>query len=171
MSFISKAWTWVKKEFTSFETGGIKVAVAVTEDINTALNSGDVDDIQEALAAVDPNLAPLSAEVVAQAKVTVPKVLADELGLETLIADPTPTQAQAWLMSVVSAFGNATLIQKSKLYSTLAVQLAQIYGATIANANNWAGWINAVQEGFEDYKADVAAEVAAPAAAPVAESN
>jgi hypothetical protein len=149
-SWVPKLWADIKKAFTSIQVDGLKIAIAITGDINTALKSGIVQDLVKAL---DPNPEHLPAEILTAAQNIIPKVLAAELGLQALIQNPTPDQQAAFATEVLTAFGVKNALQKGKIYTNLATELTILFKQTEASNNSWGGWAAAVEQGYEDVQA------------------
>ena len=114
---------WVSNEFKDFQSTGDKIAVAITADIQAALQSGVVDGIASVIGAVFPSVKELPVMVVSELKIIIPKLLASELAIEGLPADPTEDDLQTFAGNVEKTFGVAD--SHSKLWTTLA---AQVYG-------------------------------------------
>lgn len=119
-SLFSNVWTWVKHAFDFLKKDADKVAIAITQDVNLALNSGLVDALVKAL---EPVTGHLPAEVIAYLKPIVPKVLAAELSLQGLPDNPTADELKAFADQVMEAFAKADLYKKTKVYTTVAADL------------------------------------------------
>lgn len=154
MSIFSKAWQWLKKELKFIERDGAKIAITVTEHVKEGLQSGVIGF----LATLADNLlkSHVAEDVVAAINKNIDKVIALELALQGLPDNPTAQQLSDFEQQIIGAFGK--LDNKSKLYSTIAAQVALIVDKLYPNADapnpTWAEIIAAVQEAFLDYEAD-----------------
>src|ERR1700761_9298315 len=92
-----KIWSGIKKGvtvaadaiadvFKDVQLEFLPEAVVITQDLMTAVTSGLVEDVVEAL---NPVLGGLPEDILNVAKSTLPKVLAAELGLQALGENPT----------------------------------------------------------------------------------
>jgi len=121
-------WGWIKgwrldKVFKSIKNNAAKVAIAITEAVKTALNSGVVDFIATVVSTVLPQLHNLPQEIISKLNKLIPKILAAELAVQGLPDNPTEEQILAFENNILDAFGLHD--NKSKLYTVLA---SQIYG-------------------------------------------
>lgn len=150
MSIFTKFWDLIKHIF-----GGslAKLAIAITQDVNIALKSGIPDKI---IAAIDPNPDHLPEELLAKAKALIPKVLAAELGLQALVADASEEAAQAWVQSIIEAFGSADLIKQSKVWNALATELTILFDNGKTAGLTWIQWADKAEEAFQDVQKAIA---------------
>lgn len=153
MSIFQKVGAWLAKVFKSVKTDGAKIAVAITEDFQIALQSGIVKALADVISAVFPSVHNLPQQIVADLQILVPKILASELALQGLPDNPTEQDILDFEKRVLDAFNVHD--QKSKLYTTLA---AQIYGIIEKHASGtpwtFAELVAAVEEAYQDYVAD-----------------
>lgn len=159
MSFITKAWNWVKKLFSSGIKDADKIAIVVTEEIKTGLQSGVIGWIANVAAGLLHSQIPT--EIVTLLNNNINKVLAVELALQGIPDNPTADDILSFEQSVLKAF-NVT-DNKSKLYTTLA---AQIYGIILAQVNSgtkltFAELVADVEAAYQDYLNDQASDDAA----------
>lgn len=147
---------WLSKEFKSVEVDGDKIAIAITEGIQSALKSGVVTEVADVIEAVFPGVKNLPTEIVAGLNVLIPKILASELALQGLPANATPQDVLDFEQKVLAAFN--VVSDKSKLYTTLA---AQVYGLLLDYQKivnpSFADKVNVVENAFKLYVADKAA--------------
>jgi hypothetical protein len=152
MSIFTNFWSWIKKAFTSLN----HVAVAVTQDYNQALKSGLVDQVVTVLTAISPAAGHLAAGIEAESKILVPKIIETELGVAALGAAPTAAGEVAWANSVLQAYGSASTIKQSKLWSTLATELAILFDQGKTTNKTWADWGADIETAFQDIQQAVA---------------
>ena len=158
-------WSWIKgwhleRVFTSIKNNADKVAIAITEAVKTALNSGVVDFIVRIVDNALPQLHDLPATVVAKIREVIPKVLAAELALQGLPDSPTADDILKFEQNILTAFGVHD--QKSKLYTTLAAQIYDIIKTDVDAGTKltFAELVKDVDQAYQDYlkdKADAAA--------------
>ena len=152
MNLLQKIEAWIAKEFTDFKSQGAKIAVAITEDIQTALKSGIVGGLADVVSAVFPSVKNIPQEIVAELQLIVPKILAAELALQGLPANPQPADLDAFATNVLASFNVKN--NNSKLYTTLA---AQVYGILQADTtDSFASLVNDVEQAFQDFQQDQA---------------
>lgn len=157
ISALTSAWSWFKKVFVSHTQSAGSVAVVVTETIKTLLANPLTGFLENVADAVTGTQVPT--EIAAEINLTIPKVLAFELGIEGLPDNPIPAQILAFENSILSAF-NVTN-NNSKLYTELASQVYGIVQSNIANGQtNFAAWVNAVEAAYGDYQKDLSANAA-----------
>lgn len=148
---------WFSKIFKSVQQDGDKIAIVITEDVQEALKSGVVDGLAGVISAVFPSVKNVPEEVVGYLKVLIPKLLASELAVEGLPADPTEADIQAFIQRVLAAFNVNN--NNSKLWTTLA---SQVYGLlqTYINAptQSFADLVKVVEQAYIDYVQDQANE-------------
>jgi hypothetical protein len=154
MSIFTKVGDWFAKVFKEVRTDGIKIAIAVTEGIKTALNSG----IAGFLVQIIPGNSKIPQAIITELIQWIPKLLAAELALQGLPSNPTAQDILDFENRVIAAFGKVG--DKSKLYTVLA---AQIYGIidTQVNAGSaftFAELVEDVEQAYQDYQQDIAAQ-------------
>lgn len=160
MSIFKAIGAWFAKAFKSIKTDGAKIAVAITEGLQTALKSGVVAAIADLIGGIFPNVKNLPAEIVADLEKLLPKILAAELAVEGLPDSPTQQDIADFESRVLAAFGVTD--NKSKLYSTLAAQIYGIIQSHVgAGSYTFAELVADVEQAYQDYVADKAEQDAA----------
>lgn len=98
-------------------------------------------------------------EVLAFLDANINKILAVELAVEGLPDTPTPDDVTAFASRVSNAIAGKDLTGTSKLWSTLAAQVTGIIETKVNNKEplTFAVLVDAVEEAYQDYKADLAA--------------
>src|SRR5579872_19426 len=149
MSIFTKAWAWLKNAFKYIETDADKIAISVTEGLKTAFVNGTLGFIANILDGLTHSQVPT--EVVTFIGANVDKLLATELAIQGLPANPTEADILAFEQAVLKAF--SVVSDKSKLYTTLA---AQIYGIikTQADASvkfTFAQLVIDIETAYQDY--------------------
>ena len=163
MSIFTKVGAWLGKAvqnvgtaiadvFKFVETTADKVAISVTEGVKTALVNGTLGFIADIADGLTKSQVPT--EIVTLISNNIDKLLAVELAIQGLPANPTAADVLAFEQSVLKAFG--VVSNTSKLYTTLA---AQIYGIiqTEINKNTsltFAELVADVEEAYQDYVQD-----------------
>jgi len=151
MSKLSNIWNWFKKNFLTAVESADAVAITVTEEAKTLLANGTGDFVAGLIDSVTKT--GIAEEVVTILKKEIPNILAVELAIQGLPANPTPEQVLAFEQSILSAFG--VLNNKSKLYTTLAAQVYGIIQSTInTTPGSFADWVIAVENAYQDYTND-----------------
>jgi|GEM_PF-2812010 len=151
--FFHKVWAWLKKVFAEIKDFA-PVAVSITEQIKAALDSGAVGFLAKVIDGLTHSQ--IAEDVIAVIEQYLPKVLAVELAIEGLPANPSDADIAAFEQRILAAF-NVT-DNKSKLYTTLA---AQIYGllkaALEANAGKltFAQIVALIEQAYQDYLDDL----------------
>jgi hypothetical protein len=147
--------TWFAKLFKWAKVDAAKIAVAITEGVQTALKSGVVGALADAISAVFPNVKHLPQDVVDELQKWIPKVLAAELALQGLPDNPTEQDILDFENKVMAAFGVHD--NKSKLYTTLG---AQVYGIlkkySEGTSPTFAQLVLDLEEAYQDYLKDKA---------------
>jgi hypothetical protein len=155
---IVNAWNWFKTKFVSHIESAAVVAVTITETIKSLLNNPVASLLENIADAVTHSQLPT--EIAATVNSVIPKILAVELAIEGLPANPTPAQVLAFEQSILSAFNVNS--NNSRIYTELAAQVYGIIQSNIANGTtNFASWVTAVETAFQDYTKDVAGNTAA----------
>jgi hypothetical protein len=148
-------WTWLAKIFKSVKTDAAKIAVVITEDVQTLLKTGLAGELAKAISAIFPNVKNLPQEVVDTLQKTIPKILAAELALQGLPDNPTEQDILDFERKVLEAF--SVHDSKSKLYTTLG---AQVYGILYEYAHGkkltFANLVVDLEEAYQDYLRDKA---------------
>jgi hypothetical protein len=151
---LTRAWSWFTKVFVSHAISAAQVAVTLTETLKTILANpvtGFLVNMADAITAsqVPSNIANLINSYI-------PKLLAVELSIEGLPANPTEADILAFEQRIMTAF-NVTS-NNSKLYTLFGAQVYGIIQQNIASGNqNFAGWVVAIEQAYTDYKKDLAA--------------
>lgn len=141
--------------FKAAATDGDKIAVAITEGIQTALKSGALNDLALIIEGIFPGVKNIPADLVSQLNLLVPKVLAAELGIQALAPNASEADIQTFTQGVLDAFN--VKADKSKLYSTLTGEIYTILRAyTGQSSMTWAEVIAKVEAAFQAYKNDQA---------------
>ena len=157
---LGAAVKWLGKEFTDFKQNGLKIAVAITEGVQTALKSGIVTAIADVLSSVFPQVKNLPQEIVAELQVLIPKILASELALEGLPDNPTPDDLLKFENAVLAAFNVNS--DNSKLWTTLSSQIYARLQAFVGQPSvTFADLVEAVEGAYQDYLNDKANEATA----------
>lgn len=151
---IIRAWTWFTKVFVSHAVSADKVAVTVTETIKTLLANPVTGFLENVADAVTGTQVPTN--IANAINSVIPKILAVELGIQGLPANPQPSDILAFEQEIMGAFSITS--NNSKLYTELAAQVYGIVQANIANGTtNFAGWVTAVEAAYADYQKDLTA--------------
>lgn len=124
-------------------------AIDATQDINEAIKSGDAQALVNILGALNSGAGHVAQDILDQAKVLGPKVLATELGLQALEVGATAESSIAWANGVVEAYGSVDDITKSKVWNTLATKLAILYDNGRTTNKTWIDWAETVEEAFQ----------------------
>jgi hypothetical protein len=157
-SDLTRAWTWFTKVFVSHAVSADKVAVTITETLKTLLANPVTGFLLNMADAVTGTQVPTN--IANAINGIIPKILAVELGIEGLPANPTADQITAFENQVLSAFNVSS--NNSKLYTEVGAQVYGIIQANITNGTtNFAGWVVAIETAYTDYKKDLAANAAA----------
>ena len=180
MSFISKTIAWVLKMATAAviairtqadEAGhALKVdiapvIVAITGGINTALSSGILGSIAGVLESILPALGHLPEDLIAEAKIWVPKLLATALAIEGIPDNPTQQDILDFEKRVMDAFNIVS--DTSKFYTTFAADMFGIIQkfSTDTAPKTFAQKVILIENIFLAYKSDVLDPKAVVAAA------
>lgn len=155
MSIFTKIGAWISKVFNDALRDADQIAIVTTEAVKTALVNGVAGFIAEVLDGLTKSQVPT--EIVTLVQNSIDKILAVELAIQGLPANPTEADILAFEQSVLKAF-NVTS-DKSKLYTTLA---AQIYGiiktqAEAGSSFTFAQLVSDVESAYADYLTDQAA--------------
>lgn len=160
ISFITDAWSWFKTKFIDHIKSAAHVAFVITETVKTLLANPVTSFLVNVADSVTHTQIPT--DIANAINGLIPKILAVELGIEGLPANPTPQDIQNFENNVMSAFNVNS--NNSKLYTTLAAQIYGVIQTTInSGQNNFATWVNAVEQIYADYQKDLSAN--APIAA------
>ena len=159
-------WKWIAGIFTSVKNDAAKIAVSITEGVQTVLKTGILKPVAEL---IDASLhTHLGEDALALLDANINKILAVELAIVGLPDNPTPDDITAFANRVSEAIAGKDLTGKSKLWTVLS---AQVYGIieTEVNKNEpvtFAALVSDVEQAYQDYKADLA-EVAVDSEAAV----
>lgn len=124
-------------------------AIEITQEINEAVKSGDAQTLVNILSGIFPGAGHIAQDVLDEAKVLGPKVLATELGLQTLEAGANAEDVVAWANGVIQSYGSADLLTKSKVWNALATKLAALYDNGRQTNKTWMQWAVTVEEAFQ----------------------
>lgn len=150
-------WSWLGRLFHGLKTDVAKVAVAITEGVQSALKSGVLPVIADVIDITFHTH--LGEDIVKQLNTFVPKILAVELGLEGLPDNPTTEEITAFADKVSTAISGKDLTGKSKVWTTLSAQIALMIKNQVDAGTplTWAQLVSDIEDAYQDYKADLAA--------------
>ena len=131
MSLFSKIGDFFKKVWAGIKDSADTVAITITQEIQDALKSGTLLSVAQVIEKILPTTGTIPEQIVTKLETLIPQVLAVELSIQALPANPTTADIQAFEQAVLTAFG--LLDSHSKLYTTLA---AQIYGIIKADVDS-----------------------------------
>lgn len=131
----------------------LPIAIEVTEVWNTAVTSGSAQAVVDVLEGINPTAGKVAQGILDEGKVLGPKILATELGLQQLEAGSNAETDVAFANSVIEAYGSASAIQKSKVWSILATELAVLYDNGRVQDKTWIDWAKTVEAAFQAIKA------------------
>lgn len=155
-------WTFFAKLFKWVKNDADKIAVAITEGVQTALKSGVVGALADAISAIFPNVKHVPQDVVDELAKQIPRILASELALQGLPDNPTPDQVLAFENAVLEAFGVHD--NKSKLYTVLGAQILGILKKySDGSTPTFASLVTDLEDAYQLYlqdKADIEANTA-----------
>lgn len=143
-----------------FAADVIPIAIDITEEINQAIQSGSAQTLVNVLDSIDPQIGAIGQDIVNEAKVLGPKVLATELGLQALETGATAESAVAWGEGVIQAYGSADLLTKTKTLNAVATKLAVLFDQGRQTNKTWMDWAQTVQDAFDIIKQQAAADAA-----------
>lgn len=161
LTILSAIGKWFKKAVVTVEDKLIPLAITLTEAVKTAEGDGLLPAVAETVDAATGTV--IATDVNATIIADLPTVLADELTVPALIANPTPAEAQAFATTITTAIAGKAPSAQSQFYSTFAVQVYDlIYNAVHGNPSplTFAQKIALIEAGYQDYLADKAAETA-----------
>lgn len=158
---MKKLWDKIKEYIAELKTEAVKlenffighflpVAVAITEDIKNALDSGQAGFYAQMITNLTGSGIPL--EVVGLLKLVVPKLYSLELGITTLPINPTESDIEAWEQRCLAAWGITTF--KSKVLSATAA-MAIVEFKTLKNEAGGLTYASAVrlaEDTYQNYK-------------------
>jgi hypothetical protein len=154
MSIFSKIGGWFAKTFKSLKADGAKIAVAITEGLQTALKSGTLVAVADLVSVIFPNVRNLPQEIIADLNAVLPKILAAELAIEGLPDHPTEKDILDFENMVLAAFKIHD--DKSKLWTVLSSQIYGILRRHVGDPQVTFFELAAdVEEAFLDYKQDL----------------
>jgi len=149
-------FAWIGRLFKSITHDAAKVAVAITEQVQSGLKSGlffgvatIVDDIFHTH---------LGADVVAFLNNNIHKLVSAELAIEGLPDNPTSADIEAFAARIAEAISGRDQTGKSKLWTTLAAQIAHIIETqvNVKEPLSFAQLVKDVEEAYQDYLDDLA---------------
>lgn len=148
---VLSVWNWFKKKFIDHAQNADTVAVTITHMAKTILNNrvtGFLANIADAVFHTQ-----LPTDIIAVINGAIPKVLAIELSIEGLPANPTEADVLAFEQRILDAFD--VKADNSELYTKLAAQLYSIISTMVTNkAVSFADCVTAVETAYQDYLAD-----------------
>jgi hypothetical protein len=151
-NWITSVEAWFKKVFLATKTNFDTVAIAITQDLQNALNSGVVDVIAKFVEGTFPSVQKLPEAIVAELKLIIPKILVAELALQGLPDNPTQEEVQAFAESVAKAFNVNQ--SNSKLWTVFG---AQVYGILLNDkTKTFASLVLDVEQAYQALQADLA---------------
>jgi hypothetical protein len=153
MSIFTRAWKWLKHALADGEQKVLPIAIAVTEGIKTALESGVPDFVANFVETIFPQVHGLPDQLLKVIKDNIMKVLAAELAIKALEGTPTDEEIKAFELAVLDAFGLHD--KKSKLYTEMAVQIATDVDAFIKGGNedrSFADWVKFIEDEYQALK-------------------
>jgi len=152
MSIFKKIGGWFAKVFKGVKTDGVKIAIAVTEGVKSALNSGLINFIAQVI----PGHNDIPKEIVTVLNQWIPKLLAAELAVQGLPDNPTEQDIVNFEDRVIAAFGKVD--NKSKLYTVLSAQIYGIIRARVGDGTpyTFAELVVDVEQAYQDYQKDLA---------------
>lgn len=149
-SLFSNVWTWIKHAFQWLKKDADKVAIAIVQDLNVALNSGLVDLVVKA---ISPNTDSLPTEVLATLKKVIPNTLAILLSLQALPDNPTEDDLKAFAEKVLEAFKNESWYGQSKIYTTVAADALTAIREALADGKiSFAEAVKIVETALQGWK-------------------
>jgi hypothetical protein len=155
MSIFSTIGAWISKAFKSVKHDGAKIAMGITEGLQTALNNGTIATVADIVSGIFPGAAGLSQDIVAELQKLVPKALATELAIEGLPDNPTESDILSFENKILAAFKITD--DHSQLWTVLASQIYGIIKKHVGEPKVTFFELAAdVQEAWLDYKKDVA---------------
>lgn len=163
LSIFTKAWTWFTKNFINHVQSAAHVAFVITETAKTLLANpvtGFLENLADTITGTQ-----IPTNIANAINSVIPKILAVELEIQGLPANPTPADILAFENEILASFSVSN--NNSKLYTVLAAQVYGIIQANITNGTtNFASWVVAIEQVYTDYKADLAANALTPAPTP-----
>ncbi len=142
---------WFSKAFNNIKHDAAPVAVAITQYLKTALDSGLLKTIADLIPG------DIGKEVLAVLQNAVPKALAIELGLEGIPDNATPDQIQAFILSVEKAIGGKSWQEKSEFWTKFSVNIYNTIQTDINNSPDhasisFAQIVELIEETYQAYK-------------------
>jgi hypothetical protein len=157
MSILTSIGDWFAKVFKSVKEDGDKIAIAITEDLQTAIKSGVAQDIANVISAVFPSVKNLPSEIIAELQKILPNILAAELALQGLPDNPTPTDLQNFANAILKAVNLDN--DNSELWTSTAAKVLQILENYLALPNKtFAELVSAVEDAFQLAKQAIAGD-------------
>lgn len=158
MSILSKVGAWFKKVFVAIKDDADKVAITITEEIKTGLDSGVIAAIAKALDTITGHV---STEVLTLLQAAVPKALAVELAIQGLPDNPTAADITTFDTAVLTAVGGASLVASSQLWTTLAAQVYAMLQTDLSASGGsmtFAQIVALVEKSYQQYLTDQASD-------------
>jgi hypothetical protein len=150
--------TWLSRTFRSFKTDSAKVAVAITEGLQTSIRLGTLSTIAHTVSWIMPRAGKLPPAVIEQLEKAFQSILAIELGIEGPRDHSSEEEFQDFGDRVMMAFN--TRDDNSKLWTTLAAQIYNVIKRHVGQpAIAFSQSVSDVEKAYQDLKADQAAEL------------
>ncbi len=155
-SFFQKIGAWFKRTFNNVKDNVAPVAVVITQAIKHSLDNGLLPEIAHIFDSITGTHIP--SDVVAVIAKNINKVLISELALVGLPDNATPEEMVAFKETVFKAFTGQTDIGRSKLFTTLAVQIKTDIDQYVNDKtpDTFAKEVALVQKIWEQYQEDLA---------------
>lgn len=147
---------WFKRTFNNVKDNVIPTAIAITQGIKHSLDNGVLPEIANIIGEITGSQIP--AEAITVMKANIDKVLLSELALQGLPDNATPEQLTAFEQEVFKAFTGKNSYGRSKLFTTLAVQIKTDVDQllNIPGGAKFADVVNAIEEAWVQYQDDLA---------------
>lgn len=162
---IFKPFVWLYKQIAAGVKTEAPIAVTITEAIKTILANPVTSLLENIFDAVTGTT--IAVDAANQITTLIPKVLAAELAIEGLAANPTQADVLAFEQRVLAAFNVKS--DNSRLYTVLGAQIYGIVNAQVQSGQplTFAVLVADIEAAYEDYKADLAANEKPVAPAPL----
>jgi len=152
ISDIVSAWNWLKNGFIDHIQSGNKIAIFITQTVKSLLVNPATGFLLNIADAVTHSQLPT--EIANTVVSVIPKILAFELGIQELPANPAEADILAFEQSVLAAFKVTS--DASKVYTTLAAQVYSLIKAASADGKVTFGEaVTIVEQAYQDYQADL----------------
>ena len=150
--------TWLARTFRSFKTDSARVAVAITEGLQTSIRLGTLSTITHTISWIMPRTGKLPPGVIDQLEKAFLAILAIELGIEGPHDPASEEDFQDFGDRVMMAFN--TRDDNSKLWTTLATQIYAAIKRYVGQPSiPFSQLVSDVEKAYQDLKADQAAEL------------